>query len=233
MKIKTIITTDGSNTVMSETFNETYHSIHGAVAESKHVFIEAGFNVCNKSYINIFEVGFGTGLNAFLTFIEAQKLNMNVNYYTVELYPLDEQVVKSLQYHEYLNADHKTFQKIHHSPWNEPVNISHSFVLKKMNIDLCKADIPDKIDLVYFDAFSPSTQPELWTQEIFDKLYNHMSPDAILTTYCAKGVIRRTMQKAGFIVERLAGAPPKREMLRGRKGEGEEKNTGRCPVVLT
>jgi tRNA U34 5-methylaminomethyl-2-thiouridine-forming methyltransferase MnmC len=210
-------TSDGSKTVYSEEFQETYHSIHGAVVESTHVFIDAGFKACNKNPVNIFEVGFGTGLNAFLTFIEVERHKISVNYQTIELLPLDKSITDYLEYPELLSSDLSVFRAMHDALWNETTEITSLFRLKKIKADLIDFKTVERYDLVYFDAFSPARQPELWSEEIFRKLFNQLTIGGILTTYCAKGNVRRTMEKVGFKTERLPGPPMKREILRARK----------------
>jgi tRNA U34 5-methylaminomethyl-2-thiouridine-forming methyltransferase MnmC len=210
-------TADGSKTVFSERFQESYHSVNGAVTESLHVFINAGLLECEKGMLNIFEVGFGTGLNAYLTYIEAKKRDMQVTYHAVELYPLEDSVISSLDYPEILHADANIFSALHGAPWEETMMISKYFALKKMKSDLVTIELIDQYDLIYFDAFSPAQQPELWDEIIFTKLYRHLNIGGILTTYCAKGDVRRTLKKIGFIMERLPGPPGKHEMLRGKK----------------
>jgi tRNA U34 5-methylaminomethyl-2-thiouridine-forming methyltransferase MnmC len=208
-------TTDGSQTIYSEYFQETYHSIHGAITESLHVFIAAGLNSCNGSNISVFETGFGTGLNALLTMLEAEKLKKKIVYHSIELFPLDKDIIQSLNYSSSLNFDQSLFEKMHETPWNEEVEITEHFSLKKIKADMLTYQHSAQYHVVYFDAFSPSRQPEMWTEEIFARLASSMYPGGILTTYCAQGHVRRTLQKTGFTVERLPGPPGKREMLRG------------------
>ena len=210
-------TTDGSQTLYSEKFNETYHSVNGAVTESMHVFIDAGMKVSMHKKLQIFEVGFGTGLNAFLTLIEARKQYIHVNYYSIELYPIPQDVFETLNYADLLESDKALFKAMHTTPWNTSVQIAPDFELTKINADLLIYSHSSMYDLVYFDAFSPAIQPDLWSEEVFEKLYEHMNNEGILTTYCAKGSVRRTLQKVGFKTERLPGPPGKREMLRAVK----------------
>ena len=210
-------TDDGSITLFSEMFQECYHSSGGAVKESMHVFINAGLTTLSKSQMNIFEVGFGTGLNALLTLLEAQKHDLTIEYTAIELYPVEKTIVEKLVYAPFLKTENSLFQSLHQSPWNERTQIIPNFFLRKIYGNLTTASLEEKYDLVYFDAFSPAIQPELWTDEVFAKMFNAMSKGGLLTTYCAKGAVRRAMQKAGFLVERLPGPPPKREMLRARK----------------
>ena len=208
-------TDDGSKTIYSEAFKETYHSVNGAITESMHVFINAGFNYCQRNPIHILEVGFGTGLNAYLTLLEAQKHNITVEYQSIELYPLKSELYKD--YASSLSSDGNLLLAMHDAPWGCATEISHGFKLQKKKTDLLLFVPSTNYDLVYFDAFSPVTQPELWTEDVFRKIIDSMNEGSILTTYCAKGIVRRTLQKVGFKTERLPGPPGKREMLRGSK----------------
>jgi len=217
MEIRT--TADGSDTIYSSEFNETYHSINGAITESVHVFIESGFKQLTINNVSVLEIGFGTGLNAFLTLKEAKKEKKTVSYLTIERFPISENLVKCLNYSEiYSPKDEGDFQFLHQSEWGKEIPVTNFFKLTKINTDIVTYDYGlEKYDVVYFDAFSPNIQPELWTYEIFKKIYQAMKFGGVLTTYCAKGEVRRNMKAAGFIVERLPGPPGKREMLRGTK----------------
>lgn len=217
MTISIQTTADGSQTVFSDQFQETYHSVNGAIVESKHVFIEAGFNTSTLLSITVFEVGFGTGLNALLTLLEARKRGINVVYHSIELYPLQQSIIEGLEYAGLLSSDRELFSTLHDAPWNRVTSITPWFELKKIKADLLDFTSNDNFDVIYFDAFSPNIQPDLWSKAVFQKLYDRMNCNGILTTYCAKGVVRRTLQEVGFSVERLAGPPGKREMLRGKK----------------
>ncbi|MDD2799420.1 MAG: tRNA (5-methylaminomethyl-2-thiouridine)(34)-methyltransferase MnmD [Bacteroidales bacterium] len=212
-------TADGSHTLFVPELNEHYHSVNGAWQESLHVFIEAGLKSCEKNELSVFEVGFGTGLNAFLTLIEAEKSGKVIRYTSLELYPLSVELSQSLNYAD-LIAPHKKqlFDALHKAEWGAEVQITPHFFLRKINADLCEYNFTSKYDVVYFDAFAPEKQPEMWDSELFVKLFDHTNLNGILTTYCAKGVVRRSLQAAGFMVERLQGPPGKREMLRGIKG---------------
>jgi tRNA U34 5-methylaminomethyl-2-thiouridine-forming methyltransferase MnmC len=221
--MKLITTSDGSHSVFSEKFNADYHSKHGAIQESQHVFIKSGlqFFLQNNQppMLKIFEMGFGTGLNAFLTFIEMQNSNVNIEYTTVEQYPLTEEVYTSLNYVEALGAENykDDFLKMHECEWNGFCTISSKFALRKMNAQLQTLNHDRNYHLVFYDAFAHSAQPELWETEIFTQLYNTMEQGGILVTYSAKGQVRRNLQAAGFQVERIQGPPGKREMLRAIK----------------
>ena len=212
------VTADGSHTLFIPEMDEHYHSVNGAVQESRHVFLEAGLHQLDQKEITVFEVGFGTGLNAFLTLLDAEQHQLHVTYYSVERYPLSMEVIQSLNYGELICAERKAcLEALHEAPWDTPVSITDHFVLHKIEGDSNQCLLPKEIDLVYFDAFAPDKQPEMWHQEIFNRLYAHMRKGGVLTTYCAKGVVRRMMKEAGYSVERIPGPPGKREMLRAIK----------------
>ncbi len=210
-------TADGSVTLFSDIYNECYHSAAGAVAESMHVFIDAGLRALNREKIKVFEVGFGTGLNAFLTLQDAEKQNLIIDYTTVELNHVEKSILEELSLTFPFSSDISLYNTLHQSVWNQPAKINDNFSLTKIPENLLTTSIGEEYDLIYFDAFSPAAQPELWTEEVFIKMYNALAVGGLLTTYCAKGNVRRNMQKAGFFVDRLPGLPPKREMLRGKK----------------
>ena len=213
-------TADGSDTLYNNELGEHYHSTFGAVQESIHIFINAGLRECNQQSLNIFEVGFGTGLNAYLTVLESLKTNQTVLYITVEKYPLPSTTWTTLNYPTMIpDGKPDLFRMIHEMQWNKAVKITSRFTLLKLSSDLTGVDylaLP-LFDLIYFDAFSPEKQPNLWETSIFCQLSNHCTPMAKLVTYCAKGAVRRSLQAAGFITERIPGPPGKREMLRGTK----------------
>lgn len=211
-------TEDGSTTLYVPEIDETYHSVYGAVQESLHIFINAGLKECKEQNISILEVGFGTGLNAFLSLIEAEKSNKNIVYTTLEKYPVSEKILQKLNYAEMYNAEYQQyFAKIHSSEWNKMQKISPRFSIHKIHCDFTEYNDLQQYNLIFFDAFSPEKQPEMWSEKMFEKLYKHCCADAILTTYCAKGIVRRAMAAVGFTVERLPGPPKKREILRARK----------------
>ena len=210
-------TEDGSTTLYVPEIDETYHSVHGAIQESMHIFIDAGLKECKEQNINVLEIGFGTGLNAFLTLIEAEKSNINIVYTTLEKYPLSKEITDKLNFSETYNIENqKYFSEIHSCEWNSVQKISSHFSIHKIRCDFTQYDDLQEYNLVFFDAFSPEKQPEMWTQDLFEKLYKHCKTDGILTTYCAKGAVRRAMTAARFKVERLPGPTGKREILRGR-----------------
>ncbi|MDR0743798.1 MAG: tRNA (5-methylaminomethyl-2-thiouridine)(34)-methyltransferase MnmD [Tannerella sp.] len=213
-------TEDGSHTLYVAEMDECYHSTHGAVQESMHVFIRDGLHAFMQQTsggINVLEIGFGTGLNAFLTLCEAEKWKRPVRYTSLELYPLAADEAVLLNYPEILHADEQWFEKIHRSSWDTEELITPCFTLCKVKADFTRYELQGLYDVIYFDAFSPEKQPELWSEDGFRKIYAHSTHGAVLTTYCAKGAVRRALQSAGFVVERLAGPPGKREILRGAK----------------
>jgi tRNA U34 5-methylaminomethyl-2-thiouridine-forming methyltransferase MnmC len=199
--------------------DECYHSTHGAVQESRHIFIDAGLRKCKKSKICVLEIGFGTGLNAFLTLLEAEGSEKKINYISLELFPVEINKALQLNYPDILAPDKNLlFKHMHTCTWNEEIQLTPFFGLSKIKSDFTEFVFINNFDIVYFDAFSPEKQPEMWSDKQFEKIYAHCNQGAILTTYCAKGIVRRTMQSAGFEVERIPGPPGKREMLRGVKG---------------
>ena len=212
-------TADGSNTLFVPELDEHYHSVKGALTESQHIFIQMGLNHSQAESPHVLEIGFGTGLNAFLTLLEAEKQQRKVCFTSIERYPLKEDIVRELGYPEIIAPEKsEKFYALHTAPWNQFVEISPCFTLHKIEGDFTHFDFQSHYDVVYFDAFAPEKQPEMWSQPLFDRLYRQMNPGGILTTYCAKGVVRRMLQAAGFTVERLPGPPGgKREILRANK----------------
>jgi tRNA U34 5-methylaminomethyl-2-thiouridine-forming methyltransferase MnmC len=231
------ITADGSHTLAIPAMEVSYHSKHGAIQESLHVFIQSGiYNTAiqNLQNIKILEIGFGTGLNAVLTAIEAMKLNKTIFYASVEAYPLSSLEYQLLNYGEILNQQ-PLFNAIHEAEWNKMVTINAQFQLCKIHkkldellnsakngeapsitptpLPITYSLSPNTYNLIYFDAFAPVAQPELWTAEIFAHLYSLLQHKGILVTYCSKGIVRRTMESVGFTVEKLPGPPGKREMV--------------------
>ncbi len=222
MKRKIITTSDGSKTIQLEDWEEQYHSKHGAIQEAYHVFIKHGLSLFKNRSISILEIGFGTGLNALITWKEAAHLKIGIDYTGVEAYPVTAEEVEQLNYIAQLNAAayDTGFQLMHSSPWENAVDIAPDFKLCKRRQDFKAIDDKENFDLIYFDAFGARVQPELWTEEIFLKMYLALRPNGVLVTYAAKGSVRRAMQAVGFQVERLPGPPGKREMLRAIKNVG-------------
>lgn len=220
MKRSLFITEDGSHSLHIPEMDEHYHSTHGAIQESRHVFIDAGLKSSEADTLTIFEVGFGTGLNALLTLHENQSLKKHIHYYSIEKYPLVKEEYSVLNYPLVLSkAFQHSFDQMHESPWNEPVQLHSNFTLTKIQADIKDLNFDNypHFDLIYFDAFAPNKQKGIWTQTTFNHLYQHANARAILVTYCAQGQVRRDLQEAGFTVERIPGPPGKREMLRARK----------------
>lgn len=216
MKREILITSDGSTTINLPELNEQYHSKNGSINESYHVFINSGLRQVASNVVSILEIGFGTGLNCFITYLEAEK---EIHYVGVEAYPVTSEEVEKMNFISVLNAekDKVSFEKIHNIPWEEKHQISNNFSLTKRKQFF--EDIEDKnaFNLIYFDAFGARVQPQLWTVEIFRKMFDSLKENGILVTYSAKGSVRRAMQEVGFTVERLPGPPGKREMLRAIK----------------
>ena len=220
MSKEVILTEDGSHTLRMEEIDECYHSTHGAVQESMYIFIDAGLKrfLTNGGHeVNILEIGFGTGLNAYLTLVEAEKLGLRIHYTAIELYPLPVNDAIQLNYPEYLGLKRALFEKIHYLPWNNNNDVTPYFCLDKINCDYTNYILSGQYNVIYFDAFSPEKQPEMWTEDGFRKIYRCSGDGAVITTYCAKGTVRRTMGSVGFSMERLPGPPGKREILRGQK----------------
>lgn len=218
MKREIIITSDGSTSINLPELNEQYHSKKGAIQEAYHVFIRMGLDLFADN-ISILEIGFGTGLNAFITFLESERRHLKITYTGVEAYPVLEEEVAALNYITQLNAENysQAFADFHSTPWESEAEISDTFSLTKRKQMF--NDITDNTvhDLIYYDAFGSRVQPELWGEEIFSIMYKALKKDGVLVTYAAKGSARRAMEAVGFTVERLAGPPGKREMLRARK----------------
>lgn len=217
MKRELIITQDGSHTIRIPALNVTYHSTYGAIQESKHIYINAGFNAVPGNNIEILEIGFGTGLNALLTFTKAH--TKNINYTSIEPYPLPLSETSMLNYCEILSSPglKLCFDLLHSCKWEQPVTINNFFSLYKTKQTLQQFHSPNKFDLVYFDVFAPDIQPELWSLEIFQKIFICMKNNSRLVTYSCKGDVRRAMQAAGFMVKKMPGPPGKREFLRAEK----------------
>ena len=213
-----MLTEDGSHTLYLPDMDEHFHSVHGAIQESLHVFVQNGLKKCQKQEINILEIGFGTGLNAFLTWMNQER--KTIHYFSLEKYPLTEEEYNQLNYAQKYGADfQQVFLELHRSEWENPVEITPNFFLSKLNLDLISADLRKfpEFDLVYFDAFAPNKQPEMWTDAIFEKISSCCRPGAIITTYCAKGDVRRSLIANGFRMQRVPGPPGKKEILFGEK----------------
>lgn len=213
-------TADGSHTLYIPEMDEHYHSVKGAWTESDHVFVQTGFRQTKATHPHLLEIGFGTGLNAFLTLMEAERMEREVHYTALELYPLPIHTIQHLGYPEGKCPDKAAyFRQLHSCEWGQPCRISPFFVVEKLEADFTTYGFREmQYDVIYFDAFAPEKQPEMWEQELFNRLYLSLRPGGVLTTYCAKGVVRRMLKAAGFTVERLPGPPGgKREILRAGK----------------
>lgn len=220
MKREIIQTLDGSTTIHLTEWDECYHSKHGAIQEAQHVFIKNGLSLFQNQKVAILEIGFGTGLNAFITLLEAKKMQQTIDYVGVEAYPISAEEVLKMNYVSELNADKEStlFDTIHESNWGEKVLLNDGFTLTKRNQFFEEINDENIYDLIYFDAFGYRVQPELWSTEIFRKMYKALKNNGVLVTYAARGVVKRSMIEVGFTVEKLEGPPGKREMFRARKG---------------
>lgn len=219
MKREIIQTKDGSTSILLPDWNETYHSKFGAIQEAKHVFIRNGLSLFSGESVSILEIGFGTGLNAFITYLEAQNSKQTIDYTGVEAYQVSEEDALKMNYVSELeaNSSEEIFLKMHQATWNEKVELDSNFTLEKQNKKFQEISDEEKYDLIYFDAFGFRVQPELWSLEIFQTMFKALKPNGILVTYACRSSIKNAMKEAGFQVEKLNGPPGKREMLRARK----------------
>jgi len=228
--MKQIITEDGSHTLQSNQINDTYHSTHGAITEANIVYIHNGLHYCFDTFnedIHLLEVGFGTGLNALLTCMEADRMQRKVIYYTLEPFPVAVAEALTLNYGEIACDESHCFAKIHQAAWNVPVSISPFFTLIKLSEPLQTIDFGcSRFHLVYFDAFGPDKQPELWSPEMLDKVTSSMEKNGIFTTYSTKGEVKRALKSQGLAVEKLPGPPGKREVLRAIRNRESENICG-------
>jgi len=219
LKRKIITTADGSKTIQIEEWNEQYHSIHGAVQEAYHVFIKNGLDKYSKQEVAILEIGFGTGLNAIISLVEAKKRNLKISYHGVDAYPVSLKEIEELNYIETLGFQkyQEQFLQMHKLEWGNTFKITDYFSLLKIKLDFQEIEYQNLFNLIYFDAFGYRVQPELWSVQLFKKMFKALKQEGVLVTYAAKGSVRRAMQEVGFTVERLPGPPGKREMLRATK----------------
>ncbi|HLP96423.1 MAG TPA: tRNA (5-methylaminomethyl-2-thiouridine)(34)-methyltransferase MnmD [Saprospiraceae bacterium] len=213
---------DGSHTILSDIYNVTYHSKHGAITETDHVFIGMGLHwkATEKNEISVLEVGFGTGLNAFMSWLEAERRGWKLHYQSLETHPISAEEAADLNYPKMLDEPTRSsdFMRLHKAAWDQPLVLSDHFTLEKKLLRL-QDFVPDRTyDVIFFDAFAPQAQPELWEEVIFARLAQAMNPGGGLVTYCAQGEFRRRLRRAGFTTERLPGPPGKREMTRGVMG---------------
>ncbi|MGD9328845.1 MAG: tRNA (5-methylaminomethyl-2-thiouridine)(34)-methyltransferase MnmD [Cyclobacteriaceae bacterium] len=224
--MKLLLTNDGSHTLMVEELNETYHSVHGALQESRHVFIKNGFRYIlgknPRKPLRIFELGLGTGLNALLTAMESHKLSVQVEYTCIEPYPVPEVIISQLNFHEILDLPFVKdyFGKIHSVGWDQMNHIHSFFKFRKVQSTIQEFNISaGYFHLVYYDAFAPNKQPEMWQRDVLQKVYGILSKESALVTYCAQGQVKRDLKASGFTVQSLQGPPGKKEMTRGLKGQ--------------
>lgn len=222
MKREIINTGDGSNTIHLPEWNEQYHSKHGAIQEAQHVFIEMGLKKLlerEPGKISILEIGFGTGLNALVTWNYLKNISIKFYYTGVEAYPVTPEEAEKLNFAEELKTEGAAgvYRQLHIAPWETSMEITTFFTLLKQKKLFREVIDEEEHDLIYFDAFGARVQPDLWTVDIFQKMINALKPGGILVTYAAKGSVRRAMQEVGFLVEKLPGPPGKREMLRAVK----------------
>jgi tRNA U34 5-methylaminomethyl-2-thiouridine-forming methyltransferase MnmC len=218
MAVEIITTSDGSHSLLNKELNETYHSVHGAIQESVHVFIKNGFDFlvqqANPEKMAILEIGFGTGLNALLTVQHAASLKNQITYTSLEAYPVSEEIWSKLNYPS-SDEMQAVFKDLHQAAWNMEASITDNFKLTKLYQTLQDTTLtPASFDLVYFDAFAPSKQPEMWTLEVLGKVVDLMRPEAVFVTYCAKGQLKRDLKSLGLTIETLPGPPGKKEMVR-------------------
>jgi tRNA U34 5-methylaminomethyl-2-thiouridine-forming methyltransferase MnmC len=216
-----LVSNDGSHTVFSQQFGFAYHSHFGAVTESAHVFIMAGlrYKAAVQKRIRVLEAGFGTGLNAWMTCLEAEKRNLEVEYVGLEQYPISTDMAAELNYPNILQVPERReeFLRLHQADWGCKYDFSSAFSFSKWQHSIETFEAIDTFDLIYFDAFAPQAQPELWSEEVMTRMYRSLRSEGVLVTYCAQGEFKRALKKAGFLVERLQGPPGKREMTRGVK----------------
>ncbi len=215
LKRELLQTNDGSLTIHIPEWNESYHSKHGAIQEAYHVFIKNGLDFfSDKNEVSILEIGFGTGLNAFISLLESQKRNQKICYTGIEAFPVSSEIYEKLNYHELLNTleNKDLFLNLHHSEWNKKQEIIPSFSLEKIQIKFEEITFKNQFDLIYFDAFGFRVQPELWSLDIFQRMFRSLKNEGILTTYACRGLITRNLKESGFQVKKVSGPIGKREM---------------------
>lgn len=219
MKREVIVTSDGSTSIFLPDWNESYHSKHGAIQEAYHVFIQNGLSLFKGQSVSVLEIGFGTGLNALITFLESQSDCQKIEYTGVEAYPVEISEVQKMNYPNTLNAEglETVFRKMHDCKWETPVKISDNFILTKQQKFFHEIADENLFDIIYFDAFGYRVQPELWTENIFLKMFKALKNNGVLVTYACRTPIKKAMLSSGFRVEKLLGPPGKREMLRAFK----------------
>ena len=217
--IRLVVTADGSHTAINQVLDKTYHSIHGAYQESQRVYIELGLLAAFEEFpdteLHVFEMGFGTGLNALLTAQQAHTYRRRVNYTTIDAYPMAVEDARQLNFDEFLQTDY--LAKLHESPWKDTVEIDPYFTLTKIESRLQDWHTVEQFHLIYYDAFAPTAQPELWEPEIFAQMTQLLLPGGMLTTYCSRSYVQRNLRAAGLSVEKHPGPLHKRDILRAVK----------------
>ncbi len=215
------ITADGSHSIATGSDDLAYHSRHGAIQESRHVFIDAALHHrgASQKQLSILEIGLGTGLNALLTWLAAEQVPYSIRYTAYELFPLSVEQVVQLNYPTLLGQDQVSTQlaQLHDCSWEEVHQLSPQFQFCKHQQHFDQIDDVDRYDIIYFDAFAPEAQPELWETPLLAKMYRSLKDDGLLSTYCAKGVVKRRLKALGFTIEAIPGPPGKREMTRAIK----------------
>lgn len=215
MKRELLLTEDGSHTFYLPELDEPYHSIHGAIQESRHVFLEQGLLTLDLSSLNILEIGFGTGLNAILTLAASHKRGLKINYHAIEKYPLNYNEYSLINFEEHIEGlPPGSLIKLHKAPWEEAVQITEGFTITKQQSDFRTMNLSGPYDLVYFDAFAPQKQPHLWSEEIFRTISVVVNPGGVLVTYTCMGSVRRALISCGFKAYKVPGPPGKRTMIR-------------------
>ncbi len=217
MNIEIVETGDGSSTILQKLLNVTYHSIHGSVQESNHVFIKEGIEkLKDKTKITIIEFGFGSGLNALLSYKFAQLNQVEIQYFTFEKFPIEMEIYSQLEF-GFNKEEFAIYLKMHESIWEKEIQLSPFFTFKKLNVDFMDCDFENSADIIFYDAFAPNVQPELWTQEMFSIVYKALKENGFMVTYCAKGQVKRDLRAVGFFVESCPGPLGKREMTKATK----------------
>jgi tRNA U34 5-methylaminomethyl-2-thiouridine-forming methyltransferase MnmC len=214
-----IVTEDGSHTIQIVDWNEQYHSIHGAKQEALHVYINTGFCALDLPKLRVLEIGYGTGLNCFLTYISAKEKGGVVEYTGIEAFPISIEEHSILNYcDEFDDESRAVYQAMYQAKFGDTTKLTDSFKLTKIESSFEDWQTPEnQFDVIYYDAFGPPVQPELWTVEMFQKMYNGLETGGVLVTYCAKGQVKRNLKEVGFRVENLPGPPGKREITRAWK----------------
>ncbi|MEJ6617245.1 MAG: tRNA (5-methylaminomethyl-2-thiouridine)(34)-methyltransferase MnmD [Crocinitomicaceae bacterium] len=213
MKREIIVTNDGSNSLYIPEMDETYHSVHGAIQEAKHVFIENGLMLFNKPDLRVFEVGFGTGLNAFLSEQYSFQNKIKINYHSIEAFPVEIELINKLNYNDLIEYNSLIFNTIHNLNWEEESVVSETFKLKKIEAKIQEFEVETiAFDIVFFDAFGPRAQGEMWSVLVLKKMYGCLISTGKLVTYCAQGQFKRDLKSIGFVVKNVPGPPGKREM---------------------